>query len=98
MIGGARAKTHNITCYGQGYKSKARDGATCATQIDGARQKPLYASTTSAFFDISDIFSGIRSRSLAIYPICLSPRDTFFSLRIKFEDTTDWIVERVLRV
>lgn len=64
---------------------------------DGARQKPLYASTTSAFFYISDIFDGIRSRSLAIYPIRLSSRDCFFSLRIKFEDTTDWIVERVLR-
>jgi hypothetical protein len=64
---------------------------------DGARQKPLYASTTPAFFDISDVFDGIRSRSLAIYPIRLSSRDCFFSLRIKFEDTTDWIVERVLR-
>jgi hypothetical protein len=62
---------------------------------DRARQKPLYASTTSTFFDISDIFGGVGSYCLAVYPICLSLRLHLFGLPLKSEDTTHRIVERV---
>lgn len=64
---------------------------------DAARQKPLYASTTSTFFDISDVFSGVGPCCLVIYPICLFSRNYFLCFAYKFEDTTGCFGERELR-
>lgn len=77
----------------------ARDFATHGTQIErgwSASETTLRVDDIS-IFDISDVFGGIGSRCLAIYPIRLSLGNCFFALRTKFEDTTDGIAERVLR-
>lgn len=89
--GGAREKTLSITCYRQGYKPKARDFATHATQIErgwSASETTLRVDDIS-IFDISDVLGRIGSCCLAIYPIHLSLGNCFFALRIKFEDRTD---------